>query len=182
MKKPKNFWKNPWIVSTGSGLIVLIVTLLIDWITAEKIFNTIKNVLVFIWKTILAFLNLNLKLWWVLAGIVVLFLILLFWSKHVESSSSKQNEPEFTTYTKDTILQYKWKWVWKKDYYGKYDIEELHPICSKCETPLTVVHFGYGEKKKCLRCGATYNHELPDENDVEMLIKDNVRRKYYPDL
>lgn len=179
MKKPKHFWNNPWTVSVGSGLIVLIITLLIDLVTAEQLFSTIGNVLSFIWKAVISFLNIELKLWWVLVGIAILFLILILWSKLIESSSAKQIEPEFIKYTKDTILQYRWNWVWEKDLYGKYKIENLHPICRECETPLTITYSGYG-RLKCLRCGEVYTDELPEEENVKMLIADNVRRKYFP--
>ncbi len=81
--------------------------------------------------------------------------------------------------SKDTILQYRWNWVWEKDLYGKYKIENLHPICEKCDTPLTITYSGYGSLK-CLRCGEVYTDELPEEENVKMLIADNVRRKYFP--
>ena len=38
---------------------------------------------------------------------------------------------------------------------------------------------GYG-RLKCLRCGEVYTDELPEEENVKMLITDNVRRKYFP--
>lgn len=106
----------------------LSITLLIDLITAEKVFNTLKSAISFIWKAILAFLNFELKVWWVLVGIAVLFLILILWAKFLDSSSNKPAEPEFTKYTEDEILKYRWNWAWEKDYYGKYRIENLHPF------------------------------------------------------
>ena len=82
-KKTKNFLMNPWVVTTGSGLIVfivtIIVTIIIDVITATKIFSTIGNLFVYIWKAFIIFMNFELKVWWVLIGIILftLFLYLL---------------------------------------------------------------------------------------------------------
>ena len=59
--KLKNFMMNPWTVGIGTGLILLVVTVAVDLITAVKIFSTLKNVIVTVWKWILAFLNFELK-------------------------------------------------------------------------------------------------------------------------
>lgn len=177
--KLKNFIMNPWTVSVGSGLIVLLVTVIIDIVTTEKIFSTIKKILMAIWRLLLVFLNFEIKVWWLLIGIVVL-LIALWGTEHLASKQSTPTEPEFLKYTQDTILDYKWKWTWEKDSYGKYNIEQLHPICSYCETPLVDNPSGYGGRYTCLRCTNGTNRPLPDFNHVKMMISDNVRRKYFP--
>ena len=60
--KLKNFMMNPWTVGIGTGLILLVVTVAVDLITAVKIFSTLKNVIVTVWKWILAFLNFELNI------------------------------------------------------------------------------------------------------------------------
>ena len=77
-------------------------------------------------------------------------------------------------------MGFRWRWKWDK-YYGKYEITDLHPVCSKCDTPLVQDYAGYSPVYKCLRCGEIAFSDLPDLDDVKMLISDNVRRKYYPD-
>ena len=77
------------------------------------------------------------------------------------------------------ILGYKWRWTWEKDVYGKYYVDELQPICSRCETPLVRNFYGYGAIYKCLRCEEGYSKQLPEFDHVKMLISDNVRRKYF---
>ena len=72
-----------------------------------------------------------------------------------------------------------WKWTWDRRYDGKYDIENLHPVCSKCDTPLTNSDISYG-KLKCLRCNEEYWQHLPSEQNIKLMITDNVRRKYFP--
>lgn len=179
MKKSKSFWKNPWTVSIGSGLIVLVITVIIDMITAEKVFSTIKTILSIALKALLAFLNFELKMWWLLIGVAALIFALWICVKHQDSKQSVPTEPQFLEYKQDTLLGYKWKWTWGKDYFGKYSIEDLYPICMKCSTPLTYNCTGYG-RLKCLRCDEVYQKALPEEDDVKMLICDNVRRKYFP--
>lgn len=178
MKGPKKFLMNPWTITLGSGLIILLVTVVIDLVTAEKVFSTLATIIFSVWCGILALLNFELKVWWVLAGIAVLIFARFLCSKYLDSKQTTHKDPEFISYTKDYILGYHWKWIWKKDLYDKLYIENLHPVCNECETPLTL-SYGYGELK-CLRCGKVYHNAQPDENDVKMLIHDNVRRKYYP--
>lgn len=179
MKKSKAFWKNPWTVSIGSGLVVLVITVIIDMITAEKVFNTIRNIFSFALKVLLVFLNFELKMWWLLIGVAALIFVLWIFIKYKDSRHLVSDEPQYLEYKQDTLVGYKWKWTWRKNYFGEYSIEDLHPICMKCSTPLTYNYTGYG-RLKCLRCGAVYQQELPEEEDVKMLIADNVRRKYFP--
>ena len=175
-KNMKKFIMNPWTVSIGSGLLVLLVTIVVDIANAETVFSTIKKVICVIWNAFVRFLNFNVKVWWILIFLAVAVAGLYVWSKILESIEKSSAPPEFTKYTVDTILGYKWKWIWEKDYQGKYRIEELHTICSFCDTPLS---YDWGEYK-CLRCNRNYNNRMPNENNVKMLISDNVRRKYFP--
>lgn len=181
--KFKNFIMNPWTISLGSGLVVLLVTVVIDVIdvfTAEKIFSTIKKILVAIRAALLYFLYLEIKVWWLSVGIAILILTLWIWTKRLDSKQSAPAEPKFLEYTQDIILEYRWKWTWKKDYFGKYSIDQLHPICAHCGTPLVDSQSGYGGRYTCLRCKNGTNRPLPDFKHVKIMISDNVRRRYFP--
>lgn len=178
--KFKNFIMNPWTISLGSGLAVLLVTVVIDVVTAEKVFCTIKKILMAIWAALLYFLNFEIKVWWLLVGIAILILALWILVKRLESEQSAPAEPKFLEYTQDTILEYRWKWTWKRDYFGKYSIEQLQPICVHCGTPLVDSPAGYGGRYTCLRCKNGTNRPLPDFEHVKMMINDNVRRRYFP--
>lgn len=116
-----------------------------------------------------------------MAGIIFLICLGVIVLKCCERINEAQNKLDFLEYTKDTILGYKWKWYWRKDVYGKYCVENLCPVCSKCDTPLVENYLGYHGKYMCLRCGEGYIKSMPDFDNVKMLISDNVRRKYYPD-
>lgn len=178
-KKTKNFLMNPWVVTTGSGLIILLVTIIIDVITATKIFSTIGNLFAYIWKAIIIFMNFELKVWWVLIGIIILILILYLLAKYIDKQQSILNKPEFIEYTQDTILKYKWKWNWVKDSNGRYFIDNLYPICSYCDTPLSESTKDYFEEYTCLRCNKRTTTPIPNIEDVKMLIGDNIRRRYH---
>lgn len=178
--KFKNFMMNPWTVGIGTGLILLVVTVMVDLITAVKIFSTLKNVIVTIWKWILAFLNYELKLWWVAVGLAVVVLALYAYLNYCDKKQLPDNIPPFLDYTKDDILGYRWKWHWLKDRYGKYAVKDLHPVCNLCETPLVENYDIYNACYKCLRCKAEHRRSMPDFNHVKMMISDNVRRRYYP--
>lgn len=178
--KIKQFFMNPWTVAVGSGLIVMLVTIIIDFLKAEKIFSTIKEVLIAVWTALLIIFNFEVKVWWLLVGILVLACALWIWVKYLDSKQSANSEPQFLEYTQDMILGYKWKWTWAKNSWGKYDIEQLHPICSRCDTPLVYNEIGYGGTYTCLRCNNGTNRPMPNYENVKMLIRDNVRRKYFP--
>lgn len=172
---------HPWIVGIGTGTVVLILTILVDLITAVKIFSTIKKVSAAICKAVLGFLNYNLKVWWVLISVAVVVFGLYLFDKYIEyeQKQKENNKPPFLEYTHDLILDYEWKWVWERKYDGTYSVEMLHPVCKKCATPLSNSDIGFG-RYICLRCKAEYRQPLPREGDVKMMIRDNVRRKYYP--
>lgn len=178
--KIKQFFMNPWTIAIGSGLIVTLVTIIIDFFKAEKIFSTIKKVLTTVWTVLFAVLNFEVKVWWLLVGILVLAFALWIWVKHLDLKQSVNSEPSFSEYTQDTILGYKWKWTWTKNSWGEYRIDHLHPICSQCDTPLVYNEIGYGGKYTCLRCNNGTNRPMPNYENVKMLISDNVRRKYFP--
>ena len=106
---------------------------------------------------------------------MVLFLI----AKYYDFKNENENSAGFLKYTKDTIQGWSWEWNWQKDWSGKYDVENLHPVCSSCGTPLVRDEDYYGNLK-CLRCNRNYNNHFPDLNHVKMMIIDNARRNLFP--
>lgn len=179
--KWKSFLMNPWTVTIGGGLILsVIISVINDFIKKEEIFSTISVILLTIYKKILLILNYRIKVWWLILGVIALVCIFFLFVMYLDHTQPTSNKSEFLEYTQDTILGYKWKWNWQKDIYGKYCVENLYPVCSRCDTPLVENFYGYGGKYKCLRCEEGYSKPLPDYQNVKMLIHDNVRRKYFP--
>ena len=170
----KKFLKNPWTIAIGAAIFSFMLTVLRDIISGEQILSTVSSIFSVVGNGIVSFLNFNLKVWWVLVGLAVIFVAL--WC--ISNFFSVKETLEFLSYTQDTIQGWKWEWTWKKDIYGKFDVSGLHPICSKCGTPLVRSQRYYGGLE-CLRCGKEYEKELPELDYVKMMIVDNVRRNLY---
>lgn len=178
MKKSVKVIMNPWTVAIGSGIILTIIT---DIIKKDTLFSTIKFVIRQLWNVLMTFLTIELKMWWVLVGIVALICAVIIASKVHSSKQQIEDNPKFLEYTKGSILKYEWKWRWIKNSFGEYKIADLHPVCPKCETPLVDDFVGYGSSYKCLRCNYRTSIPLPELDYVKMMITDNVRRKYCTD-
>ena len=168
------FLKSPWTISIVSTILGSVLTIIYDVFKGKKILSTLFNVLSSIWKLIINFFNFELKLWWVLLGVVLLIFILWIIIKVKEFVE----EPEFLKYTKDTIQGWDWEWTWRKNYEGKYVVDNLHPICEYCGTPLAAKH-DYESSLYCVRCG--YSRPgygvFPDLNHIELYIVDTAKRK-----
>lgn len=170
----KRFMKNPWVISIGSGLVILIATIIIDAVTAKQVFSTICQIITVIWNGMLAFLNCEIKVWWLLISFILLFLVLIV---VLRRKKFPEHSNELIKYNEDYILGFKWRWTWEKDIYGEYYIYNLHPVCKNCNTPLVVDDTKcYTPRLKCLRCNQTVNKEMPKEANVKLLISDNAKR------
>lgn len=180
MKKErlKKFLLNPWTIALGGALFSFALSFLGDSIRGEKLFSTFVLVITWVWDVIFSFLTFELKAWWVLLGIVVIFFGLWIYFKILDAKQSTPQEPLFLSYTQDDILGYRFEWEWKKDYSGKYGADNIRPICTKCGTPLVREYHGMS-RFKCLRCDKQYQKSYPDEGHVKMMIHDNVRIKFF---
>ena len=176
--KIKKFFLNPWTVGIGVAIFGFFLTIVGDVVTGEKIFSTFVTGVRWAWKVILSFLTFDLKVWWVLLGIVVIFFGLWIYSKILDANHSTPQEPPFLSYTQDDILGYRFEWEWKKDYFGKYGAENIRPICPKCGTPLVREYRGMSWFR-CLRCDKQYQKTYPNESHVKMMVHDNVRLKFF---
>lgn len=159
--KWKKFFMNPWTIAIGSSLIILAISVINDLINKKQIFSTFMTVYRKSCNIIIAILNYRIRVWWLLLGMIILFLLFALYIKYIELTTKKQNEPDFLEYMQDVILGYEWRWTWEKNYYGKYYVDALCPIC--------------------LRCEEEYSRPFPDLEYVKMLISDNVRRRYFQD-
>ena len=173
----KKFWKNPWTIGICTTLIGFLLTVLYDLLKGKHVFTTMLAVLSAIWNAIIAFLTFDIKVWWILAGIAILFLILLFLSKRADRKETPlcDKDASFLKYTKDTIHGWSWEWEWHKNYEGKYDVEGLRIVCKYCGTPL-VSEFGSYGLPYCMRCRRSFDEVVPDYKNVKVLILDTASR------
>ena len=174
----KKFLKNPWVLAIGSTVIGgVLLSFVLDWIKGVNWLSTLKTVGNFIGNAIVAFLNFELKVWWVLVAIALLFVALIIYSKILDAKE-KNNPIPFLSYSKDSALGYTWEWEYRKTYDGKNTITNLRPICSKCGMILRRGHTVYGMEMKCLRCNTTNRWEDYYLTDAQMLLEDNIKKHY----
>ncbi len=176
----KKFLKNPWTISMGSVFFGFLLTVLYDLIKGKNIFSTVGGILSNVITFLLSVMNFRLKVWWVLIGLIVVFLILCLIARYNESKTiqAEQEKPPFFKYTKDQIKGWNWEWRWYKNLYGQYDIEDLHPVCSSCGTPL-VRSDNIEYNLECMRCNKKYSEYLPDMDNIKIYIRDSAKRGIY---
>ena len=173
----KKFMKNPWVLAVGSTVIGgVLLSFVLDWIKGVDWLSTLKTIVNFIVNAIVTFLNLKLKVWWVLVAVALLFVALIIYSKILDAKE-KNNQVPFLAYTKDSLLGYTWEWEYIKNYDGKYTITNLHPVCSKCGMVLKQDGL-YGFHMQCLRCNTILQWKESLRDDAQMLIEDNIKRNY----
>lgn len=176
----KKFLKNPWVVGIGTTVVGgVLLTFVLDLIQGVDWLSTLKSVIQFTLKILTAFLNFELKAWWLLVFIALIVVILSILSKILDAKDKSKPVP-FLSYTKDYLLEYTWEWEYRKIDDGKYNIVNLHPVCSKCGMLLRPEYTMYGIDMKCLRCNTSQSWEDHYLIDAQMLIADNIKKKNYP--
>jgi hypothetical protein len=152
----KKFVKNPWVLAIGSTVIGgVLLSFVLDWIKGVDWLSTLKAVANFTVNAIVAILNFELKVWWVLVGIGLSITVLIIYVM-IQDKKSRRNPAPFLSYTKDSMLGYTWEWGYEKTYTGNYTISNLHPVCSKCGMILKQGGV-YGLQMECLRCNKISN-------------------------
>ena len=177
----KKFFKNPWTIGIGTTLIGgVAATIIIDLINKVSIWSTMIKVFNAVWFGIKTFLNLNIKVWWILIAIILIIIILFIISKYLDKKEQKNQglKPPFLEYTKDYIKGLKWEWSWTINYNGKYDIDKLHPVCNKCETPLLQAEM-YSHIFRCPRCNNTITINISSFDEIKIIICDNIKKNSY---
>lgn len=105
----KKFFKNPWTLGIGTTVIGgIALSFILDWIKGVDWLSTLKTVVNFIINAIVSFLNFELKVWWILIAVALIVLSLVFIAKYYDEKS-KNEEPSFLSYTKDSVLGYTWE-------------------------------------------------------------------------
>lgn len=173
----KKFLNNPWVIAIGSTVVGgVLLTFVNDWIKEIKWLSTLKAVIVFISNAVIAFLNFEIKVWWLLVAIAVLFALLLIYVKVLDAKEKNTPIP-FLSYTTDSVLGYTWEWEYEQGYDGKYSISNLHPVCSKCGMILKQGG-SYGLQMRCIRCNTTKDWKSDHLTEARMLIEDNIKKRY----
>lgn len=82
----KNNWiKSPWTICPAIVVFSLFLLMGYDYSEGNPILTKTGEIIIFIWDVLFAFLNLNIKMWWIIAAfgifIFILYLIIHFKEK-----------------------------------------------------------------------------------------------------
>ena len=173
----KRSWiKSPWTISIGTALFSLFLTMVYDYSKKQPILSTILKILKGILKFVFSILNFNLKVWWVIVGIALVFAIIYFAAKIKQEEILK---PDFCSYTEGKFKRWNWTWEWKwNSYQNAWNISDLTAQCPNCGTPLIDQSNMYARLMfDCPRCDYSASYSECDEpHKIERIILDNVKR------
>lgn len=139
----KNWWKNSWFITIVGGIIVSIISLILDYLTPLNLF-----ILAFFLK-IWSWLNFKLliPIWLVIFGLIVLFLI-FFILKQIKEHMEIQQKSRWVNYKIDTFFDKLFAWEYEKANKDKIIIINLRQICKKCQCGLVKALFPKKTKEK----------------------------------
>jgi hypothetical protein len=172
----KGWIKSPWTISIGTAVFSFLLTVIYDYSKSKPVFSTIFQILNKLLKFILLVLNFNIKVWWLLIGIIIVIAIIYL---IISIKSNETNKPDFYYYRDGKLKFWRWSWEWKFNYAkNAWCISNLTAHCPKCDTPLVDNLSGYGISVECPRCDfRARDSQCEEPHKIEMLILDNVERK-----
>ena len=175
----KRLLKHPVIVAIIPVILSFILTVLYDMVKNRQLLSTAKNILSFIINCVTSFLQFNIEVWWIVVAMVIIIGILFILFKIGNAKNYKQSNPLWIQYQKDSINGWNWEWKWRRDSFGRYYVDDLHPVCNYCGSPL-VYGDDFCDYLKCVRCNRRFQHGIPQIDHIKMLISDNVQRGLFP--
>ncbi|TGE36283.1 hypothetical protein E4K67_20300 [Desulfosporosinus fructosivorans] len=155
------------------SILSVLFTIGYDLIKSKPIFSTIWLVIKGVWNFIIYTLNFNLKVWWVIVGIIITIVIIYF----VVNFKQEVVKPDFLGYKVDKFKRWKWTWDyrWNK-LEDTWRISNLTPHCPRCDTPL--IEYSMGLRFDCPRCDFNAEYDECDEpHKIERLISDNINQR-----
>lgn len=163
--------KDPWTISIVTAIFSLLLTMGYDYSKSKPILTTILMFLNMLGNLFVNFLNFDLKVWWLLVGLLI-FII----SKLQEEESSK---PDFYNYREDQFKRWKWTWSWKwSNSENAWIISNMKAHCPNCDTPLIEHLVLNGLSFDCPRCEFSARDGQCDESHkIERIILDNIDRR-----
>ncbi|TPG71154.1 hypothetical protein EEL31_23790 [Brevibacillus laterosporus] len=151
----KKLLMHPLISTILGGVVATVIaTPIVAYFNTIKWTEALSLICVTVTNCISLILNFDIKLWWILAAIMVFVLVVYLLVRFIPPSSTSQDS--FLNYKTDTIEGIVWQWRWRyNDYKGSYNITNLRPICYSCKADI-VQYEGYYQSEnrvKCVICG-----------------------------
>lgn len=163
MKITRNELKNAVL----GAIMGIFATAVWDCLRDIPLFSTLIKISKWVWINIL---NFTIPFW-------ILILIVIFWKilklTFFKRGTERNNSLEFLNYNEDDFDGLKWRWQWKKNSSGKYNVDNLTIVCSKCQTPMKFDAFS--NCYICPRCNKRIR-DFKSPYDVESVIIDNLNR------
>lgn len=175
-KQEKSFWKNPWVITTGSTVIAYLIIKLIDIFFNTTILSDLVNFLVDILLWIYRLLTMQfstniLILTIIFSGILGIAKIFKGLSqrenrdikfKPKEESKKSIPKPNFLDYIEDKFKVLYYRWEWTKGFDGKYAVTNIIPLCPKCKCMIVY--------DRCPNCDSSYYGLQISEREIIALI------------
>lgn len=173
--KKKKLIRSPWTISIGTAIFSFLLSLGRDYTKSRPIFTTIQQILQTLLKFIISVLNFNIKVWWLIIGIIIIVAIIYL----VFKFKQEETKPNFYNYRNGKLKSWKWSWDWEfNSYENKWHISNLTPHCPKCDTPLIDRSSTYTLMYECPRCDFEASDcECEEPTKIEAIIIDNIERK-----
>lgn len=164
-------WKDP----VGSTLISVGILGVLGYLGNFLSDGWVLSALWTIWDWIVICLFFRIAVIWILCGLSVIVAGLYVYIR-LRLKFEESNIMPFLSYTEDVFDGYKFRWEYRKGYFGKYEISNLTLLCPKCETPMHSNYNGHD----CPRCNhQVYTSALKTWEKIEAIIVDNVKRDMY---
>lgn len=172
--KLKTFITNPWTIAVLSPIIT---TLIVSFYKKVNIVEAIQLIL----KFLLTLFTYKISIWIIGLSLTITIFVFYFYIKITNINEEK--EPEWLKYTYDTYKKWHFTWTYE-NYYGKYKIENIQPICScGCrlihKDRLNNTYYSNGILF-CPNCKKTYDmidNDIIDE--FEAILQHNIKTRNY---
>lgn len=172
--KTKRFFDNQWVVAIGTGIILIILPSIYDWVKSYPFLTTISR----LFKAFISLFIIEIRIYWVIIGTGIIYGLY----KLIKNRKNPiKTEDEFLKYKSDRFKSLRWRWDWdynKND--NEWNLVNLTPFCPFCDTVLKKSFDSWRlpiyECPRCNKCIEGNDYE--DSHDIELLVLDNLRRNY----
>jgi len=170
MAKKKEHWIKRLAIWIGTTIITpVIVSLIVDFFKGIPKLSTIWAILKWCANVVCSFLNLEIKVWWLLVSIILIFIVLYLILRIITAFES-----EYPNYTEEVFRGLKWTWRWQKNYKNEWMVVGIKPHCPDCNTPMIEIN-DWGPRFACIRCDFKSGLEqYEDSRNIEFLVYDRA--------
>ncbi len=174
--KKKKWHTSPWAVSIGTALFAPIPFIIYDAIKQKPILTTLSLIGKSLWKLLSGIMNFQIKAWWLLVAIALIFGTRHFLRNLFPAESIK---PDFYDYREGRPKKWRWTWEWKFNQSKRlWIISHLTAHCPKCDSSMIDNSSRYGPSFSCPLCDFTAmsDYDCDEPHKIGQIILDNIER------